>query len=191
MCYVLLAPSERTKLTTQSVECVFLGHSPEHKGYRCYDPSSRRIRISRDVSFNENRPFLYNSSNSFFILFHRVCLFLSLPPIFDPSSMSPSTLDVVIPIAPPSIFMPSYSSKPSATQTYTRRHLSNPPTSPHDDHVAETCTNNDESHVLNQGYHLCDRGTIALRSLWVSLVPYYCLYISYSPMGTCLSFINP
>ena len=50
-CFVMLQPHERTKLEPRSRLCYFVGYGIQHKGYRCYDPISRRLRISRHVMF--------------------------------------------------------------------------------------------------------------------------------------------
>ncbi|OMO83306.1 Integrase, catalytic core [Corchorus capsularis] len=57
VCFVLLPKNERTKLTSRSAMCVFLGYGIEQKGYRCYDPIARRIRVSRHVAFFEHIPY--------------------------------------------------------------------------------------------------------------------------------------
>jgi hypothetical protein len=53
-CFVLLQPHEYTKLEPRARLCCFLGYGTEHKGYRCWDPISQRIRISRHVVFWEH-----------------------------------------------------------------------------------------------------------------------------------------
>ncbi|GLT64262.1 hypothetical protein SLA2020_367660 [Shorea laevis] len=63
VCFVLLQPHERTKLEPRSRICCFLGYGIEHKGYRCYDPIAKRLRISRHVTFWEHR--LFSDMESF------------------------------------------------------------------------------------------------------------------------------
>lgn len=56
-CFVLLQPHEHSKLEPRARLCCFLGYGIEHKGYRCWDPQSKRLRISRHVVFWEHKMF--------------------------------------------------------------------------------------------------------------------------------------
>ena len=57
-CYPFLCSYNKHKLEFRSHECLFLGYSPSHKGYKCLS-SSGRLYVSKDVAFNELKyPFL-------------------------------------------------------------------------------------------------------------------------------------
>jgi hypothetical protein len=53
-CWPNLRPYNQRKLEFRSKECVFLGYSNKHKGFKCLDANSGRIYISRDVVFDKN-----------------------------------------------------------------------------------------------------------------------------------------
>jgi hypothetical protein len=53
-CWPNLRPYNSHKLAFRSKECVFLGYSNLHKGFKCLDISAGRVYISRDVTFDEN-----------------------------------------------------------------------------------------------------------------------------------------
>ena len=74
-CFPWLQPYAHSKLEAKSKSCTFLGYSLQHKGYRCLDPLTNRIYISRHVVFDES-----------------TYPFQSLqPPCFSPNPSSPAS----------------------------------------------------------------------------------------------------
>jgi histone deacetylase 1/2 len=53
LCFPNTTATSLHKLAPRSLPCVHLGLSDDHKGYRCFDPSSGRVFVSRHVMFDE------------------------------------------------------------------------------------------------------------------------------------------
>jgi histone deacetylase 1/2 len=53
-CWPNLRPHNAHKLAFRSIRCVFLGYNSRHKGFKCLEPSTGRVYISRDVIFDES-----------------------------------------------------------------------------------------------------------------------------------------
>ncbi|KAL0641364.1 hypothetical protein Bca4012_102815 [Brassica carinata] len=62
LCYVLVPGELRNKLEARSRKAMFIGYSTTQKGYKCYDPEARRVLVSRDVKFIEERGY-YEEKN--------------------------------------------------------------------------------------------------------------------------------
>ncbi|RVW71923.1 Retrovirus-related Pol polyprotein from transposon TNT 1-94 [Vitis vinifera] len=84
-CFVLLQPHEHNKLEPRSRLCCFLGYGETQKGYKCYDPVSHRLRVSRNVVFWEHRLFVELSH------FRSSLTNFSVLEIFPDESLVPST----------------------------------------------------------------------------------------------------
>lgn len=54
-CFPCLKDHGKNKFAKKAYPCIFVfDYSPIHKGYRCLDPKSNKIYISRYVVFDEN-----------------------------------------------------------------------------------------------------------------------------------------
>ena len=113
--YVMIQKDQRKSLQPHSMACIFLGYSEEIKGWRCYDPVSKKIIVSRDVIFNESEcPGLSTKS----ILTgtpvsitldqnHQVVLPAEDPDDFDHMPAPPApALPAPLPVLPPAPFAP-------------------------------------------------------------------------------------
>lgn len=54
--------AQRTKLEDKSHGCVLFGTSTESKGYKLYDPVSKKMTVSRDVVFEEDKKWDWDAS---------------------------------------------------------------------------------------------------------------------------------
>ncbi|GFZ04975.1 hypothetical protein Acr_17g0005470 [Actinidia rufa] len=63
-CFVQNRSLTRTKLDDKAVRCIFLGYSSMSKGYRCYDPVTRYMYHSLDVTVLKTVPFFSDSTPS-------------------------------------------------------------------------------------------------------------------------------
>jgi len=51
--YVHVPNEKRSKLDPKVEKCIFIGYSLEQKGYRCFNLSTRKLQVNRDVVFDE------------------------------------------------------------------------------------------------------------------------------------------
>ncbi|KAG8480457.1 hypothetical protein CXB51_024633 [Gossypium anomalum] len=64
VCYALIPAERRTKLERRAALGIFVGYNSTNKGYRVYDPSTKKILVSRDVKFDEGRVWSWNDADA-------------------------------------------------------------------------------------------------------------------------------
>lgn len=72
-----------SKFHPRPVKCVFIGYSNSQKGYKCYDPITKHLFVSRDVTFAEHEPYFIKPSTQGenWSEFQLECLLESIPPL--------------------------------------------------------------------------------------------------------------
>ena len=118
-CYPYLGTYRNNKLSPKSLPCVFLGYSPYHKGYRCYEPKTKRLYISRHVVFDESLfPFQNTTPKSTKCdTPHKVLLPIPLNKLLPSQSCTSSSPSILPPVHIASTIPPPNSTSPSSHST--------------------------------------------------------------------------
>ncbi|CAL9007255.1 unnamed protein product, partial [Prunus brigantina] len=130
-CFPHLVPYNKHKLSSKSIKCYFLGYDNHYKGYKCFEPISRRVYISRNVTFDES-DFSYTNILSKSSYDHRSVPLAPtlLEPPHVPLSPGPPTTP------PPSNLATDSQLSPPATPVP----LSTLPSSPSDQHLHQSAS---------------------------------------------------
>ncbi|KAL1217248.1 Retrovirus-related Pol polyprotein from transposon TNT 1-94 [Cardamine amara subsp. amara] len=62
VCFVFVPDAQRNKLEPKSIKCMFIGYFSTQKGYTCYNPTSKRVHVSREVKFVEEKSYFDKTS---------------------------------------------------------------------------------------------------------------------------------
>ncbi|KAM0041546.1 putative RNA-directed DNA polymerase [Helianthus debilis subsp. tardiflorus] len=135
-CYPNASASQPNKLLPRSSKCIFFGYPSNFRGYRCLDPLTGRVHISRHVVFDETE-FPYPNPTP-----QPNYQFLK----DDPCPFGPTTAPTFVPVnpnpsAPFSAQQPSsptptpFSAQRSSSQIPTHSPHPSPPTSPVSSHA--------------------------------------------------------
>ena len=132
------------KLSYHSTPCIFIGYCSNQKGFRCYDPSSRRVYISINMIFDE-------------VVFPaRV-----QSPLMDSGSSVPSTSNSLSFLhSPPSHIFPSSSSSSSVSPPHTTSII---PTN-HDFFIPPNTPSDSNSHVSSSSSNILEPSSSASTS---------------------------
>ena len=73
--FVHIHSHNRGKLEPRATKCVFVGYAPTQKGYKCFEPISKKMFVTMDVTFFELHPYFTphlqgGNQNKYLAVFH-------------------------------------------------------------------------------------------------------------------------
>ena len=54
--YVHIPDEKWQKLDPKSEKCILVGYSLEQTGYKCFNPSTKKVQVGRDIVFDDQHP---------------------------------------------------------------------------------------------------------------------------------------